>query len=369
MSNVYNDNDYNWIKELMLYPQTLEKHLNYLEDTSQIKVPDDPIEKVIFQDKAKKAIRKIAQNKGHMLMVGKPGTGKSMLANMFKHVLDKSLGYYIRPKESIAAYPGKDSNHVRFAYADPEKLNNYIAKVKEEIETAKNNIEEFSLAEQILSVRRIKKFLLGVAVISIIGGIYFPPAFVITGVSGIGAIFMFMQENNHKVQEKIQREVQSGRSLSVKHISDMVPEVLYDPRKDSNLMVSVSEPDSKSMKGGFRHDPYQSGNLLTPIHKRAYLGAHAKAPIIYIDELKTLIKTRYMSGLLEIMQNKKYILEGGRGTGSGAADWSENFLKADNIIIACCNHDTLRHFQEEGDGAFLSRIEDKGEIIQKPKNI
>jgi Lon-like ATP-dependent protease len=118
------------------------------------------------------------------------------------------------------------------------------------------------------------------------------------------------------------------------------------------------------MKGGFRHDPYQSGNLHTPIHKRTYLGAHAKAPLIYIDELKTLVKARYMSSLLEVMQNKNYILEGGKNTGSGAADRSENHLRADNIIIACCNHDTLRHLQEEGDGAFLSRIEDKGEIIQ-----
>jgi Lon-like ATP-dependent protease len=97
---------------------------------------------------------------------------------------------------------------------------------------------------------------------------------------------------------------------------------------------------------------------------RAYLGAHAKSPIIYIDELKTLVKVGYMADLLEIMQNKEYLLEGGRSTGSGAADRSENYLRADNIIVACCNHDTLMYLQEEGDGAFLSRIEDKGEIIQ-----
>jgi Lon-like ATP-dependent protease len=134
-------------------------------------------------------------------------------------------------------------------------------------------------------------------------------------------------------------------------------------------MIRISEPSSKNMKGGFRHDPYQSGNLHTPIHKRAYLGAHAKAPIIYIDELKTLIKEGYMSSLLEIMQNKKYILEGGKNTGSGAADMSENYLKADNIIIACCNHDTLNYLQEEGDGAFLSRIEDKGEIVNMESSV
>ena len=326
MSNVYNDNDYNWIKEILLYPQNLEKHLDYLKDTSQIKLPDDPIEKVIFQDKAKKAIRKIAQNRGHMLMVGRPGTGKSLLADMFRHVLDRSLGDYIRPKKSIAAFPGKDINHVRFAYEDPAKIGSYLVKMRTEIEQAKNSIEEFSLADQIKSVIKVKKYLLWTACLSIIGGIYFSPLFIITSLTGIGAIFMFMQENNHKVQEKIQQEAHQGKAISVKHIIDMLPEVLYDPRKDKDLMVSISEPSSKNMKGGFRHDPYQSGNMQTPVHKRAYLGAHAKAPIIYIDELKTLVKTRYMSSLLEIMQNKKYMLEGGKNTGSGAADRSENYL-------------------------------------------
>jgi Lon-like ATP-dependent protease len=180
----------------------------------------------------------------------------------------------------------------------------------------------------------------------------------------MGSIFMYMQVNNHRVQEKIQRESNSANQNDVKHLQDLVPEILYDPRRDKDLMSRVSEPSARNMKGGFRHDPYQSGNLQTPCHKRAYLGAHAKAPIIYIDELKTLIKVGYMADLLEIMQNKEYILEGGRSTGSGAADRSENHLKADNIIVACCNHDTLQYLQKEGDGAFLSRIEDKGEIIQ-----
>lgn len=369
MYNAYNDNDYKWIRELMLYPETLKDNLKGFSDTSSIKIPDDPIEHVIFQDKAKKAIRKIAQSRGHLLMVGKPGTGKSMLAGMFKHIIDKSMGDYIRPKASIIAYPGKDNNHVRFAYEDPQKIEIHIAGVRHEIDKAKNSMDEFSLADQIGSVRKVRKLLLWLTLLSVIIGIFLAPAFIITGLAGIGSIFMFMQENNHKAQEKVQRETYNNKSVSVKHISDMLPEILHDPRKDNNLMISVSEPNSKNMKGGFRHDPYQSGNLQTPIHQRAFLGAHAKAPIIYIDELKTLIKTRYMSSLLEIMQNKQYILEGGKNTGSGAADRSENSLKADNIIIACCNHDTLRHLQKEGEGAFLSRIEDKGEIIYMESSV
>ncbi|RJQ48097.1 MAG: hypothetical protein C4538_04380 [Nitrospiraceae bacterium] len=369
MYNIYRDEDYKWIRELLTYPQTLEKNLNFFENTSQITIPDDPIERVIFQDKARKAIRKVAQNKGHLLLVGKPGTGKSLLADMFNHVIDKSLGDYIRPKEAIVGYPGKDQNHVRIAYANPEKIEEFIDMVNRNIDHAKDSIEEFSLDKQIASLKKVKTALLWTAGLSIAAGIFFPPAFILTGLSGIGAIFIFMQENNHKVQEKIQQETQSARSANVKHLLDLVPEILHDPTKDSNLMIRISEPNSSNMKGGFRHDPYQSGNLQTPIHKRAYIGAHAKAPIIYIDELKTLVKEGYMSSLLEIMQNKKYILEGGRHTGSGAADRSENYLKADNIIIACCNHDTLRYLQEEGDGAFLSRIEDKGEIIHMESSV
>ena len=364
MKSDYKDNDYEWIKELLDYPHTLEERLDFFADTAQIDVPEDPIERVIFQDKAKRAIRKIAQNRGHILMVGRPGTGKSMLANMFKEVLEESLGDYLRPQEAIIAFPGKDKNHVRIAYDDPHIIDPLLENFNQAIDAAKDAVDEFNLSDQIQSARKAKRALLWATVIAATAGIFYSPAFIAAGLTGMGAIFMYMQENNHRAQEKIQRESIADRRNAVKHLYDMVPDILYDPRKDMDLMARVSEPDARNMKGGFRHDPYQSGNLETPCHKRAYLGAHAKSPIIYIDELKTLIKVGYMAELLEVMQNKRYILEGGRNTGSGAADRSENHLKADNIIVACCNHDTLQHLQQEGEGAFLSRIEDKGEIIR-----
>ena len=360
----YTSADYASVQELAAYPDTLNQYLDFFEDTSQISIPEDPIEKVIFQTRAKEAIRKVAQNKGHVLMVGRPGTGKSLIAKMFNEVLDRSLGDYLRPRRSIVAYPGRDQNHIRIAYEDPPNINEYISGIRALIQTAEESIGEFSLSEQINSVRKVKWGLLITAGLSAVAGLFFPAAFIATGLAGIGTIFMYMQENNHKAQEKIQRESQVGRRNEVKHIDDMVPEILYDPTKDEDLMARISEPNARNMKGGFRHDPYQSGHLHTPAHKRAFLGAHAKSPIICIDELKTLIRTGYMSDLLEIMQNKKFDLEGGRSTGSGAADRSEDALKADNIIIACCNHDTLAFLREEGDGAFLSRIEDRGEVIQ-----
>ena len=364
MPTDYRDTDHDWIRELLTYPRTLEERLKFFNDTSEIRIPDDPIERVIFQDRAKMAIRKVAQSRGHMLMVGRPGTGKSLLAEMFKEVLDRSIGDYLRPQEAIVAFPCKDKNHVRVAYESPARVERALDEIRRGIEAAQNSTEEFSLEDQVRPVRKVRRWLLGAAGASAAAGLVLPAAFVATGLAGMGAVFLYLQENNHRVQEKIQRETLGGARNDLKHLQDLVPEVLYDPRQEKELMARVSEPSARNMKGGFRHDPYQSGNLHTPCHKRAYLGAHATAPIIYIDELKTLVKMGYMADLLEIMQNKKYILEGGKNAGSGAADRSENPLKADNIIVACCNHDTLRYLQEEGDGAFLSRIEDKGEIVQ-----
>ena len=157
MYNEFKENDYAWIKELMGYPQTLDENLGFFEDTSQISVPDDPIERVIFQERAKEAIRKIAQNKGHILMVGKPRTGKSMLSNMFENVLDKSLGDYMKPKDAIIAYPGKDRNHIRVAYEHAESTDNLLMNINKMIELAKNSVEKFSLSDQIRHVNRAKK--------------------------------------------------------------------------------------------------------------------------------------------------------------------------------------------------------------------
>ena len=156
MSNDYRKNDYAWIKELADYPRTLDERLNFFEDTSQISVPDDVIDRVVFQDRAKRAIRKIAQNKGHILMVGRPGTGKSMLANMFREVLQKSLGDYLKPKDAVVAYPGKDRNHIRVAYESPEKMERLLAKLNRAIESARESVEEFNLSDQIQSARKVK---------------------------------------------------------------------------------------------------------------------------------------------------------------------------------------------------------------------
>ena len=54
--------------------------LNELETTADVLIPDDPLKRVIGQDEAVNLARIAAQQRRHLLLVGPPGTGKSMIA-------------------------------------------------------------------------------------------------------------------------------------------------------------------------------------------------------------------------------------------------------------------------------------------------
>ena len=47
MSKVYTENDYEAVRELLRYPEFLDEHLSSFRDTSELTLPEDPIERVI----------------------------------------------------------------------------------------------------------------------------------------------------------------------------------------------------------------------------------------------------------------------------------------------------------------------------------
>ena len=60
----------------------VENWINSVEfvSTEDVPIPDTLVDQVIGQETGSVVIRKAAEQRRHMLMIGDPGTGKSMLA-------------------------------------------------------------------------------------------------------------------------------------------------------------------------------------------------------------------------------------------------------------------------------------------------
>ena len=56
------------------------RHIDEIVDTSEVEIPKDPLLRVIGQDEAITLARLAAVQRRHLLLVGPPGTGKSMIA-------------------------------------------------------------------------------------------------------------------------------------------------------------------------------------------------------------------------------------------------------------------------------------------------
>src|SRR5213594_4218586 len=57
--------------------------------TAEIKIPERLVDQVIGQESAVEVIRKAAEQKRHVLLIGDPGTGKSMLARSMTELIPR----------------------------------------------------------------------------------------------------------------------------------------------------------------------------------------------------------------------------------------------------------------------------------------
>ena len=69
-------------------PRTWVKNLD-IESTEDIAVPKMLIDQVIGQEQGVEIVRKAAEQRRHVMLIGDPGTGKSMLARSISELLPK----------------------------------------------------------------------------------------------------------------------------------------------------------------------------------------------------------------------------------------------------------------------------------------
>ncbi len=57
--------------------------------TAEVKIPERLVDQVIGQERAVEVIRKASEQKRHVMLIGDPGTGKSMLARSMTEMLPR----------------------------------------------------------------------------------------------------------------------------------------------------------------------------------------------------------------------------------------------------------------------------------------
>jgi len=281
--------------------KTEEIDLETLNSSSEIEVPKRLIDQVIGQDHAVEVIKKAAIQRRHVMMIGTPGTGKSMLAKAMAELLPKE------DLQDILIYPNSDDSNtpvVRTVNAGRGKeiVNAHKAEAKKRAQT-RNTM--------------IMLLVFGIMGYAIITGQ------LLMGIIGAAFIFMALQYTRPKEEA-------------------MVPKLLVSSKKDGHApYVDGTGAHAGALLGDVRHDPFQSGGLETPAHDRVEAGAIHKSNkgVLFIDEINTLTP-HSQQNLLTALQEGEFPITGQSERSSGAMVKTEP-VPCRFVMIAAGNIDAM----------------------------
>ncbi|MFA5236236.1 MAG: ATP-dependent protease LonB [Methanoregula sp.] len=270
--------------------------------SSQIEVPAKLIDQVIGQERAVEVIRKAAIQRRHVMMIGSPGTGKSMLAKAMAELL---------PKEElldILVYPNSDdSNNPIIRTVAAGRGKQIVAAHKAE---AKKKIQ-------------FRNTLLLILIIGIIGYAFITMQ-ILFGI--LAAAFVFIALRYTTPREEA-----------------MVPKLLVsNDTKKAAPFIDATGSHAGALLGDVRHDPFQSGGLETPAHDRVEGGAihRSNGGVLFIDEINTL-DPHSQQNLLTALQEGEFPITGQSERSSGAMVRTEP-VPCKFVMVAAGNLDAIQ---------------------------
>ncbi|HKM42008.1 MAG TPA: ATP-dependent protease LonB [Methanocorpusculum sp.] len=284
--------------------------------TEDLNIPPKIIDQVIGQEHAVDVIRKAATQRRHVMMIGSPGTGKSMLAKAMSELL---------PKEELQDI---------LTYPNPEDNNNPIIRV---VSAGRGKEIVAAHKEEARKRASSKNTMLLILVIGVLG-IALISGQLLMGIVAVAFIFL------------------AFRSIMPKDTA-LVPKMIVSNKPDlSAPFVDGTGSHAGALLGDVRHDPFQSGGLETPAHDRVEAGAihRAHKGVLFIDEINTLELSSQQS-LLTALQEGEFPITGQSERSSGAMVRTEP-VPCRFLMIAAGNLDAVQHMHP----ALRSRIRGYG---------
>lgn len=299
--------------------------------TDEVHIPELMADQVIGQDEAVQIIKKAAAQKRHVMLIGEPGTGKSMLANSMVEFLPQG-----ELQDVISYHNPEDYNEPRIRVLPAGKGRPIVNEQKALAAEAKRqkNSSFLFLVFGIVVLGFIAYFIMGDSMLLWASILI---AFI---------LFLFMRNPNSQKQEIV-----------------IVPKLLIGHEAgDKPPFIDATGAHSGSLLGDVRHDPFQSGGLETPSHDRLEVGAIHKANkgVLFIDEIN-MLRMESQQAILTAMQEKRLSITGQSERSSGALVKSEP-VPTDFVLVCAGNLDALQGMHP----ALRSRIRGYGyEVYMK----
>ena len=296
-----------------------------ITSTEDVPIPDKLVDQVIGQEAASIVVRKAAEQRRHVIMVGEPGTGKSMLARSMTEFLPRE-----RLEDILVFRNQEDENEPRVRTVPAGRGSRIISERKAQIRVQRE---------------RTNRTLLFVALV--IGA-----ALLLATISS-GEILTFIFGSFILVFGYffLRTRLTAGDDANIPKL------LIKHERDDEPPFIDATGTLAGALLGDVRHDPFQSGaDLATPAHERVEPGAvhRANKGVLYIDEIR-MLRMEEQQALLVAMQEKELSISGRSERSSGALTKSEP-VPTDFILIAAGNLDSIQNMHP----ALRSRIRGYG---------
>ncbi len=286
------------------------------KDTSKIDIPEMLVEQVIGQDRAVEVVRKASEQKRHVMLIGSPGTGKSMLANTMTEMLPRG-----ELQDVICYHNPEDANNPKVRVVPAGKGKEIVQAQKAEAMQRKKERQSIFIVFVVLI---LVMFILFAFKRDEDGNLFFDTTVLFWGILAAIIVLVFMRWSAGKGEVAL------------------VPKLLIsnDP-DDSPPFIDGTGAHAGALLGDVKHDPFQSGGLETPAHERVEAGAIHKANkgVLFIDEIN-MLRIESQQSLLTALQESEFGIVGQSERSSGAMVKTEP-VPTDFVLVAAGNLDAV----------------------------